>query len=213
MATRPPLAPHEFYHVFNRGTDKRRVFLTKKDYERFLSLLYVCNSDTAIHLSDIPHPTLANTLARERGDPLVEIGAYCLMPNHFHLLIRQREEDGIGRFMQKVITGYTMYFNRKNDRTGVLFQGRYKAVHAEEDTHLKYLLSYIHLNPHQKTSGDRKDLYAYEFSSLIDHMQTPRIHSKILNRDCLPEYFPEPAQLKRELEEWLSLRESSKWQG
>lgn len=207
MATRPPLAPLEFYHVFNRGTDKRRVFITKKDYERFLSLLYVCNSDTPIHLSNISDLTLRNTLAYERGEPLVEIAAYCLMPNHFHLLIRQREEDGISRFMQKLITGYTMYFNRKNERTGVLFQGRYKAVHAEEDRHLKYLLSYIHLNPSGKARGLDKDLYSYEFSSLIDHMQIPRIQNKILTRECLPEYFPEPADLKRELEEWLNLRE------
>lgn len=89
-----------------------------------------------------------------RGEPsdddrekLVNIGAYCLMPNHFHILVHEKSEGGISKFMLKLSTAYSMYFNKLNDRSGALFQGPFKAKHADNDEYLKYLFAYIHLNP------------------------------------------------------------------
>jgi putative transposase len=88
-----------------------------------------------------------NLLETDRGKNLVDIGAYCLMPNHFHLLLKEKTENGISLFMQKLMTAYTMYFNKKNGRNGALFQGTFKAEHLANDNYLKYMYSYIHLNP------------------------------------------------------------------
>jgi putative transposase len=139
-------APREFYHLYNRGTEKRKIFLCRADYARFLALLYLANQETPTVLK-IQGRTLEELVEERSGTPLVEIATYCLMPNHFHLLVRGVEEGGVGKFMQKLTTGYTMYFNKKNERTGTLFQGRYKATHVADDRYLRYLISYIHLNP------------------------------------------------------------------
>ncbi len=119
MAIRQPLAPLEFYHIYNRGTEKRRVFTSKNNFMRFVTLLYVCNNESPVHLSNLRTVPTEEIFGLQLEKPLVEIGAYCLMPNHFHLLVRQTQEYGISRFMQKLITGYTMYFNKRNDRVMV----------------------------------------------------------------------------------------------
>jgi putative transposase len=137
-------------------------------------------------------------LSLERGDQLVRIGAYCLMPNHFHLLLTEQEEAGISSFMQKLSTGYTMYFNKRNERTGVLFQGKYKSKHADEDRYLKYLISYIHLNP---------EIPHDAYSSYLDYMGHDRIESVIIDRGCLPDYFPTPELFEKEMKEWLNYSE------
>jgi putative transposase len=199
MGIRSPLASQEIYHVYNRGTDKRDIFLDKKDYERFLALLYVCNGTKPVQLNNYKGLTLEELLISEKGEGLVDIAAYCLMENHFHLLLHQRIEGGISKFMQKLITGYTMYFNTKYKRSGVLFQGKFKSQHAGEDRYLKYLLSYIHLNP---------PTYAtYPYSSYLDFIGVNRTQNKIINNECLPLYFPSPRKFKAELKEWLTYRE------
>ncbi len=194
MGTRPPMAPREIFHIYNRGTEKRKIFLERKDYERFLALLYLSNSDSSVHISNQRGLTLTDLLELERGQALVDIGAYCLMPNHFHLLIHQKVEGGISKFMQKLVTGYTMYFNLKHQRNGALFQGRFKSRHAGEDRYLKYLLSYIHLNPAQYTK--------YPYSSYADFIGKTRPHGKILNKESIPLYFESPEQFIEELKEW-----------
>ena len=146
MSRNIKLSPNEYYHIYNRGVDKRKIFSGEKDYERFLALLYLGNSNIAVDLK-LQGRTLKEVLNITREKTLVDICAYCLMPNHIHLLIHEKEENGISRFMQKITTAYTMYFNKKNDRTGSLFQGKFKATHADHDNYLKYLISYIHLNP------------------------------------------------------------------
>src|SRR3989338_7919325 len=146
MARTFSFAPGEFYHIYNRGTDKRIIFMSRSDRDRFLVLLYLANQSGPVDLK-LQGSTLLEITEERTGDPLVEIVAYCLMPNHFHLLIREVEEGGISKFMQKVTTGYTMYFNKRHDRSGSLFQGRFKATHIADDRYLRYLISYIHLNP------------------------------------------------------------------
>ena len=137
----------EFYHIYNRGNDKRKIFYDEGDHLRFQTLLYVCNNVATTHISNFQETPLKKLLSIPREDTLVHIGAYCLMPNHFHLLIREKIEGGTSLFMQKLSTAYTMYFNKKHDRSGSLFQGTFKAKHITKDVYLNYLFAYINLNP------------------------------------------------------------------
>lgn len=184
MATREPFAIGEWYHCYSRGVDKRKIFLNKRDYERFMLSLYVGNSHSKIHPSDKQNKSFHESLARIIiKDPLVEIGSYCLMPNHFHILIREITEGGIALFMQKVLTGYTMYFNKKNKRNGSLFSGTFHSRHIEDDRYLKKIVSYIHINPVGKFLTSTRSisfLQAYDYSSLKDFMGEERIERKIL---------------------------------
>lgn len=197
------------------------MFTRKADYERFVALLYACNRTESVRLdngSGLQGRTLLKyVLSQPKKDGLVDICAYCIMPNHFHLLLREQVEGGISKFMQKLITGYTMYFNKRYDRTGVLFQGKYKAVHADTDTYLKYLLAYIHLNPvklfdpgrQPKTAASRKDLgerlEKYAYSSYPDYLLNERDEGLILNKEAFPAFFESPASLRRDMAEWIEL--------
>lgn len=212
MGQRDPIAPDEYYHIYNRGTEKRKVFLNKHDYQRFLALLYLCNGKRTVHISDYRGATLTRFLEIDRGAPLIDLCAYTLMPNHFHLIIREKEDGGTSRFMQRLVTGYTMYFNKKYERTGALFQGKYGSKHADDDAYLKYLVSYVYLNPSAllDESSKRSNLESYEYSSLADHLGKNRPQNKIIAQDSLPEYFRNSDDLLDELNEWLSIRDTVK---
>jgi len=159
-------------------------------------------------------------LQMDRGEPLIDIAAYALMPNHFHLLVRQRKENGISNFMQKLMTGYTMYFNTKNKRTGTLFQGRYRSEHVQNDRYLKYLISYIHLNPIKlidpawKESGivnstrAKKFLEQYRYSSYIDYTDVPRKERGIIAMGSLPRYWKTRREFRKEIADWLTYNHS-----
>jgi putative transposase len=208
------ITANEFYHIYNRGTEKRKIFLTKSDYERFLTLLYLANNTESVDLKR-QGSTLSEFLDIDRKKPLVNICAYCLMPNHFHLILQEVEDGGISKFMQKLITGYTMYFNKINERNGSLFQGRFKAEHAEDDRYLKYLISYVHLNPvklidkNWKEAGIRdkkaaaKFLDTYAYSSFQDYCGIRRKEVKILNTEALPKYTETPKDFRSMVTDWL----------
>lgn len=217
MGKKISIAPGEIYHLYNRGTEKRDIFLDRSDYERFLSLLYLANSRLPVDVK-LQGSTLYEALVVSRGETLVHICSYVLMPNHFHLLVKEKgdsEGGGISLFMQKLLTGYTMYFNKRNERTGALFQGKYKASHAKDDRYLKYLISYIHLNPIKliepewKESGIRdhiqaeKYLGAYKYSSYRDFLGESRLENKIIQREALPEYFESPRDFRTSVTGWL----------
>ena len=135
-----PFAINEYYHLYNRGTEKRIIFLDKQDYQHFLFLMYICNTEKSIILREVGE-------LFDREKTIVNIGIYCLMPNHFHILVREKIENGISTYMRKLLTGYSMYFNKKYKRTGKLYEGVFKSTHVSNDNYLKYLYSYIHLNP------------------------------------------------------------------
>lgn len=209
-------ATGEYYHLYNRGVDKRTIYLTAADYARFSALLYVANNSEAVHLDKLGRgSTSPDVFLIERKATLVEIGAYCLMPNHFHLLVKEATPGGISKFMQKICTGYTMYFNTLHDRTGALFQGKFQAEHISEDRYLKYLLAYIHLNPVKLIQSDWKEvglhdfsaaekyLYSYSYSSFLDHLDHQRPEAKILNFDSVPSYFPTISDMEAEIRNWL----------
>lgn len=146
---RAPFESGEWYHCYSRGVDKRTVFERASDYERFLQSLYLCNSETSVHRSNHGEKTKDEVYEIERKDPLVSIGAYCLMSNHFHLLLRENSDDGSGisRFMQKLGTSYTMYFNIRKERTGNLFVKPFRSRHVKDDRYFKRVAQYIHFNP------------------------------------------------------------------
>lgn len=205
-------ASGEYYHLYNRGVDKRRIFLVPHDYERFTALLFLANGSQPVNLEE-QGSTLSKVVRADRGEPLIAIGAYCLMPNHFHLLARELSDGGISKFMQKMTTGYTMYFNKSNERTGSLFQGKFKAEHAAEDRYLKYLFAYIHLNPAKLTNPrwreegvsakERKYLESYTYSSYQDYLGEKRDESAILTRAEFPGYFDDAGSFRKEMNDWL----------
>jgi putative transposase len=210
----------EYYHAYTRGNDKRKIFLDEKDYVRFLVLLYTSNNTEAIHLSNFNGlgkiSGLLKMFKQKRKDTLVDIGAYCLMPNHIHLLLKEKVDGGISLFTKKLFTGYSMYFNRRHQRTGKLFDSVFKAEHADDDNYLKYLYAYIHLNPISLVENKWKDkiienkvrarefLKKYDYSSYSDYLGVKREEGKILNIEVFPEYFETVTDFDSMINEWIN---------
>lgn len=217
MSRKIQFSVDEFYHVYNRGTEKRKIFLVRKDYERFIALLYLANNTEIVHLSNYQGSTLMDFLAISRGNILVDIGAYCLMPNHFHLLVKEVREGGLSAFMQKLITAYTMYFNLKYERSGALFSGRFKAQHADNDPYLQHLFVYLHLNPIKLVESEwqkegvrdikraERFLKTYRYSSYQTFLGMQTAESAILNRASFPDYFQTPKEFSEFINEWLKI--------
>ncbi len=142
-------ATEKFYHVFNRGVDKRTIFIEQKDYVRFYACLFSFNDINysggarGINVEDV---FLSRNLVTAEKKPLVQVVSFCLIPNHFHFLLEQVEENGISIFMHRLMKGYARYFNTKYERTGPLFDGPFKAVPVTRDAHFEHLPRYIHLN-------------------------------------------------------------------
>src|SRR3989338_8598215 len=192
-----PFASGEFYHIYNRGNSKQVIFHDKQDYQRFQALLYAVNTNENIILRLV----FKDRYYFNRNKRLVSIGTYCLMSNHFHLILIQHNEGCISKFMQKLTTAYSMYYNKKYIRTGGLFEGKFKSEHLNEDRYLKYLFSYIHLNPVKlidkkwKTNGIKNKqkilefLKNYTYSSYLDYLGTERPEKAILNQESFPKYF------------------------
>ncbi len=190
-----PFAPDEWYHCYNRGVDKRIIYTNNADKERFLMLLYACNSVEPIHISNIyQSKTLMDLLEKtKRKKTLCDIAAYCLMPNHFHLLVREHNYGGITSFMRKLGTGYTMYFNIKYRRNGALFQGAFKSRRIASTQNFSRATSYIHANPAELKEPQWKEgvvhgsklleifLKNYRYSSFLDYLNE-RSESAIINK-------------------------------
>ena len=205
-------AEGEFYHIYNRGNSRQTIFVTVTDYKRFVALLYLANSTNPFEFREISDREL---FGFNRGEQLVAIGAYCLMPNHFHILATPLVEDGIVKFMRKLSTGYSMYFNKKHHRTGALFEGKFKSEHVDSDNYLKYLFSYVHLNPvkliqskwQQEGITNLQEVFTYldqyQYSSYIDN-QITRPETNIINRSKFPEYFTTKKEYDSEMKEWLA---------
>lgn len=173
-----PFSVDEWYHCYNRGVDRRIVFEDSRDYRRFLEALYLSNAEETDARGTFQHLSHKEIMDLPRSSPIVSIGAYCLMPNHFHLLIKEIASNGISRFMHRLGTSYTMYFNIKKERTGNLFGKPFKAKHIADDNYLARIVQYIHLNPVELFERKWKEgtvndihtlgeqLHAYPYSSL-----------------------------------------------
>ncbi len=206
-------AAGEYYHIYNRGNSKQKIFHDKKDHLHFIGLLYACNQKENLKIDNLQKGQ--DLFSIDKESILVDIGAYCLMPNHFHILITQPEDGDISKFMQKISTAYVMYYNKKYKRTGGLFEGKFKSQYLNTDQYLKYSFSYVHLNPIKlinkewKTTGIKNKnlafeyLKKYEYSSFLDYLGVERIQNKILNIASFPEYFPSKEFFVEEIFEWL----------
>jgi putative transposase len=202
------LVPDEYFHIYNRGNGKHEIFLDDEDYNRFIKLLYVSNSkDKFVFRDDIVDHKI-DAFDFERGDTLVSILAWVLMPNHFHIVLISHRSDlweieynSISEFMRKVLTSYAMYFNKKYKRTGGLFEGKFKSKHIGQENYFNYIFSYTHLNPIKLIQSNWKEkgitdktrakdfLEKYQYSSFQDYFGLKRKQEKILDKDSIPDYF------------------------
>jgi len=219
---------NQYYHIYNRGVDKRKIFLDRNDYIRFLHDLYEFNDkNPAIEYSRLPKKIKdvggeASHIMQKRKK-LVEIICFCQMPNHYHLILKQLVEKGISRFMHKLGTGYTMSFNLKQKRNGILFQGPFKAIHIENETYLIHLSRYIHLNPVKliKPEWKKEDiknwkkinkfLENYKWSSYSDYIGKKNFPS-IINKELLLNIFDNEKKYKKFIKEWQTKDIESMWE-
>ncbi|MCX6765653.1 MAG: transposase [Candidatus Moranbacteria bacterium] len=151
MSTRKiPLETNEYYHIYNRGVDKRQTFMNWKDYQRFFQSMDLFN--TVNPIGSIYEKLFSenrfggSTSKNKKKNRLIDLICYCLNPNHYHFVLKQIADKGIEKFMHRLSTGYTGYFNKKHKRSGVLFQGRYKAVHIDTNEQLLHVSVYVNLN-------------------------------------------------------------------
>ncbi|HTE22362.1 MAG TPA: transposase [Candidatus Limnocylindria bacterium] len=149
--------PESYYHVYARGVSKRQIFLDSRDYA-YLEKLF------ARYLSVNPTQSKEG-LAYPHYHGVVDLLAYCLMGNHFHLLIYQKEQDMMSKLMRSILTSYSRYFNLRHKRSGPLFESRYKAARVDQKSYLQHISRYIHLNP--------RYWKRYQHSSLKFYRQAP----------------------------------------
>lgn len=214
---KPPFVNEEIYHIYNRGVEKRLIFGDDKDRFRFIHDLYEMNNSLPVLNSKYWLAKKDNNMEVQLPyirEKLVEILAFCLMPNHYHLLVRQIQEKGIVRFMQKLGTAYTNYFNLRNERVGPLFQGRFKAILVQEDRHFRHLYTYIHLNPldlfapewrENKLNDKRKVLDflgSYRWSSHLDYSGKKNFPS-VINKKLGLEILGNKKVYVGNIQEWL----------
>jgi len=205
----------EYYHIYNRGVEKRDIYLDRNDYERFLYLLFVCNDVQPVLNSQVYYRGLASieNYGRERS-PIVDIICFCLMPNHFHLILRQGVDKAISSFMQRLGTGYTMYFNLKRQRVGSLFQGTFKAIHIDTEEYLHHLTRYIHLNPAELQESKWKEkgiknwektydfIKEYPWSTYSSYLGERRF-SALINTETTKDILPSAVMYEQFTKEWL----------
>lgn len=143
----------EIYHIYNRGVDKRIIFQDHHDYLRFYNSLAYFNT---------VEPSLSFRLAKFRhqnSDSIVEVIAYNLLLNHYHLLVKQTVDGGISEYIKRLAAGYTGYFNEKYERSGVLFQGKFKRAHIESDNQFRYVFAYVNENHHVHNLKRETEIY------------------------------------------------------
>ncbi len=208
----------ELYHIVNRGTEKRDIFLSKNDYERFIVNAILFNTIKQNSVKNLSRYDISSACQKIPDDPLVKIHAFALMPNHFHLVIEQVVDNGIARFMHKLEMGYSKYFNKLYTRNGNLFQGNYRISHIDNDAYRLYVPLYVHLNAlelldserHWKERGIKNKTNAlnflkkYPWSSLVEYL---KIRSyPFVSRDILDELYKNPKEWETAIKDWLPER-------
>jgi len=213
------LAVGEFYHVVKRGVEEREIFLDDEDRFRFMNSLLVFNDkgrtpwSTRTFWQQRDPTSLRDYLPK---DPLVEIHTFALMKNHFHLLVRQLVENGIVDFMKK-LGGYSYYFNKKYERVGPLFQGRFKSILIETEEQLKNVFVYIHTNPleiiefnwKEKGTGNPQRaiqfLENYKWSSYPDYLGRDNFPN-VTKREFFLKLLKGKEGYKKEVESWIQYK-------
>ena len=209
-----PFLIGEYYHIYNRGILKNLIFRNEADKRRFIKLLFICNSNKSVVFKTIQGRALDKI---QRGETLVDIGTYCLMPNHFHILVKEKVENGLSTFIQKLSTAYAMYFNTKYERKGILFEGRFKSKHIDTDEYLNWVFSYIHLNPVKLIDSNWKEngisdttaaknfIQNYKYSSYYDYFLGDRTEKLILDKNSFPDHFSQLNDFKDLIEEFNNI--------
>ncbi|MDO8686655.1 MAG: transposase [Candidatus Berkelbacteria bacterium] len=183
----------EYFHIYNRSVEKRLIFSDDKDHWRFMTLLLVLQGDLLINQMNrvvnlVEHRRFDNEIFEDiLEDPYVELISFCLMPNHFHLILRAMKEGGISKFMQRLLDAYTKYFNIRHERVGHLFGGRFQSVHIDKDEYLNHLSAYIHLNPWGLKEWRGKEIQ-YPWSSFTDFTKENR-WGNFLNPNIIMDKF------------------------
>jgi putative transposase len=192
MERKEPFVEDEIYHLYTRGVEKRDVFLSDRDRDRFVLLLHASNRKLPVRMDNLLRREQGEPLLRvPEGEALVDISAYALMPNHIHLLIRERQKGNVSKFMLKLMTGYSMYFNTRYERSGPLFTRPFRSRHIDSDDYLRWAFAYITLNPLDLLQHDWKTcgienaraaafLRNYKYSSFPDYFSSSRTESRIL---------------------------------
>ena len=172
-----PLFNGEYYHVFNRSIDNKPIFTSRKECKRALiAVQYYQFSLLPLKLSlflrlSVDHRSELLMQLSSENKRLINLLCYCLMPNHFHFLLKQTEDKGISRFVRNFENSYTKYFNKKEERDGPIFKGQFKAVRIERDEQLLHVSRYIHLNPYSSfLVKDYKSIMEYEWSSIGEYL-------------------------------------------
>jgi len=205
-------------HVLNRGVDKRKIFMDDQDRFRFVHDLFEFNDqewvNTTFYRFSKSNDIASRNIKRRPRKLLVDIHAFCLMPNHYHLLVSPKVENGITKFMKKIDMGYAKYFNQKYDRRGALFEGRYKSVLIKTESHFIHLPYYIHLNPLDLVHREWRDrkltdykealkfLNSYRWSSHLDYIGYKNFPS-VTQRGFLAKFLDGADGYAASINEWL----------
>ena len=164
-------ATEEFYHIYNRGVDKRSIFMDYDDVARFFACMSIFNTkDSVGSVYEYSREELKFGSSAPKKGKLVNFVAYCLNQNHYHFILEPLVDDGIQKFMHKLSTGYTNYFNEKYKRTGSLFQGKYKAIHINSNEYLLHLSVYVNLNYEVHKGLNKKWMQNLTISSFNEYM-------------------------------------------
>ncbi|MFH1129136.1 MAG: transposase [Patescibacteria group bacterium] len=222
---RPQLINNEIYHIIIRGVGDTKIFKEQNDYYRMIFSLYEFNNYRPVEIrtrrqkrkTEKMYGELFSGTFSDDRDLLVEILAFCFMPNHVHLLLRQIKNNGITKFMRKLGAGYGGYFNRRHDRKGHLFQNRFQAVHINTDDQLQTVFVYIHSNPIslvepkwkevgvKNTNKAIKFIENYKWSSYLDYIDKKNFPS-ITNRKFLGDVIGKNEKCKKFVNDWIKYK-------
>lgn len=215
----------EIYHIVLRGIDNNLIFKNRDDYYRGIFSIYEFNTTKPVVIRErrkarvrikktIKKTNRGQASATDKRKKLVKILAFCFMPNHIHLLLKQLKNEGVTRFMSKVGTGYGGYFNRKYSRKGYVFQDRFSAIHIKDDNQLKTIFVYIHTNPlsliepRWKEKGIKdpkkaiKFLKDYKWSSYADYIGKENFPS-VTNREFILAIMNSEQGCREFVEHWV----------
>jgi len=189
----------KIYHLYNRGVAKQNIFRDSNDYQRLLDNFgYYLEATIKTKISDVLKDKLKEILKQKPKKTLVSIISYCLMPNHFHLIVEQSREGGISRFMKDSLNSYSRYFNTRYERVGPIFQGRFKAIEVKDEDQLIHLSRYIHINPYMANITD--DLENYPWSSLKPFIKNQK--TRLSNPGLILEIIGSPKKYKNFVQDY-----------
>ena len=200
----------EIYHILNRSIDKKKIFSNDKDYLRFIHDLFEFNDEGFAN----KYSVLQGPNIRKPRKLLVNIHAFCLMPNHYHLLVSEIKEDGIKKFMQKLGAGYVRYFNQKYKRKGTIFESRYKSILISKSNHFLNLPYYIHLNPLDLKFPEWRERELNNYNKVVEYLNNYRWSShldycgiknfpSVTDRKLLLDIFSGEEKYKQSINKWL----------